>query len=89
MTQDEINENFQNKLQELNKKYQDEYNSLCEKILRKSLDAQIYDKLKEILEKNLVLSPCGFFAVNFDCTLYPPEIARIRDVLEKGLGTVS
>ena len=86
MNQEELNKEFQEKLKELNNRYQSEYDDLYQKFLGKTFDAQICNKLNTILEKNLLLTPFGFSMSGFDynnLTLYQPEILRIKQVFEK------
>ena len=86
MNQEDLNNDFQGKLKELNNRYQQEYDELYQQFLGKSFDTQICDKLNTILEKNLILTPFGFPMSGFDynnLTLYPPELARIKQVFEK------
>ena len=86
MNQEKLNNDFQEKLKDLNNRYQQEYDELYQQFLGKSFDTQICDKLNTILEKNLILTPFGFPMSGFDynnLTLYPPELARIKQVFEK------
>ncbi len=86
MTSEDISKEFQEHLEDLNNRYQADYDALYKKFLGKNFDTQICNKLNTILEKNLLLTPFGFSMSGFDynnLTLYQPEISRIKQVFEK------
>ena len=86
MNADDVSKEFQKQLENLNSRYQTEYDSLYKNFLGKTFDAQICNKLNTILEKNLLLTPFGFAMNGFDynnLTLYQPEILRVKQVFEK------